>query len=73
MGSIVNVTVSRPPLRAMTPALAQMTPVEFHSQAIRWERARERVFLALGNTEQASAAAYHARRHQRELDSLLFS
>lgn len=58
------------PLRAMTPALAQISPVEFHTQAIRWERARERVLLLLGRPEMASTAAYHARRHQRELDLL---
>lgn len=57
-------------LRAMTPAVAAMSPVEFHSQGLRWERARERIFLALGNTDKAAEANYHARRHERELASL---
>jgi hypothetical protein len=53
--------------RAMTPAIAQLTHEEFHTQGLRWERARERIFLALGNEDQASVAAFHARRHEREL------
>lgn len=61
------------PLRVMTPHLAQLSPAEFHTQAIRWERTREQYYRSIGNIDRADSCAYLASRHERDLDSLLFS
>lgn len=58
------------PLRAMTPVLARLSPIEFHMQGVRWERTRERILARMGRTEMAEVAACNARRHERELSLL---
>jgi hypothetical protein len=56
--------------RVMSPGLAQLTPQQFHAQGLRWERTRQRILLAWGNTDKAMEADYHARKHERQLDLL---
>lgn len=55
------------PLRTITPAMAGLSPVHFHSQGMRWEQMRQAIFMQMGHHEKAQHCAERVEHHAREL------